>query len=54
MSGQDLDSVEEFQSVFEEVGEVMNILDVVKEVADNEDINTQHCDGGLKKCTKYH
>ena len=54
MSGQDVDNMEEYQIVFEEVGEVVNTPDVVEDVPKHEDINLPHCDSEYKKYTNHH
>ena len=41
-----------FQTVFEEVGELVNIPDAIDEVQENEDIHPPHCDSEHKKVHK--
>ena len=52
MTGHDVDNIEEFESVFEEVGEIVNIPDNIDEVQDNDDILAPHCDNDFKKVHK--
>ena len=49
MSGQDVENIEEFQTIFEEVGELVNIPYVVDDVLEYEDINPPHCESEYKK-----
>ena len=43
---------EEFQTVFEEFGELVNIPDAVDDVPEHKDINPPHCDNEYKKVHK--
>ena len=52
MTGQDVENIDEFQSVFEEVGELVNITDAIDEVQEHEDIHPPHCDSEFKKVHK--